>query len=510
MGELAVILHWAKDRRFVKRGPRMARERTRAPGEVVLEHDVISEALIIAAALLNASDRGRLLAAIPIDRMIEPKHRMAWEGLAEIERRKLGFDFATLQKVAPKVDVEYLKQLVQDRPDPPENLSFHIEQILWDGARLNAASGPIASLVEALKDPTTDPERIKSLARQVPQAFEGYKGRSYLRDSDQVVHEMMTDVKSRQDEVQSYSYGIDRLDYFEKDAPEGYAIRRMIPGAAPGKTTIITGMTGAGKTTVTARMALGLARNKRNVLYGAWEMRGNVTLELLACMSLGYQRSRLHAPEAKGGLHKEEMILLEERANAISKRIRFLDMPFNRKLGESSKRRDGNQRNLDTIHQYISDSGCDIFIADLWKRCLVETRAEDEELALERQQSMLEETKVHGILVHQQLTKGDQVRSDKRPTAEGAKGSAMWSESADTMIGIHRPGKYKAIDDNIMEIIILKQRFGKCPMIVEFDWDPETGLITGGITRPYDYGEGEGDTMEAFFKGQATARKKKH
>lgn len=479
------------------------RERTAELGKVTISHDPVSEGVLLAAAMADKAARRRVLTSVPIDKIFEPKHKEIFTAMVEAERRKLEVDAATLATIG-EIDSDYLDQLTADRPELPANLDYHIERVMWDGARLEATKGPIAQLVDALKDPLTDPSRIKALARQVPQAFEGYKDRKYLRDGVELVREMMTDLRARNEGVQSYGYGLQNLDYYETPDRDGNPIRRMVPGSMPGKATVITGMPGVGKSTFTAALALGMARQKRRVLYGAWEMRGNMTLELLACMSLKMSRKRFHLPRAMGGLTHEELVSVEEKAHSIARYIRFLDLPFNRQQGE--KRKGANERNLDIIHGYIADSGCDVFIADLWKRCLMEIKPEDEELALERMQAILEETQVHGILVHQQLSKGDQVREDNRPTAQGAKGSSMWREFADTMMGVHRPALYKAVDDNIFEVILLKQRYGEWPQTIEFDWVGATGNIYGGKTVPYDGASAHGSRMDDFFEKEAKPR----
>ncbi len=40
--------------------------------------------------------------------------------------------------------------------------------------------------------------------------------------------------------------------------------------------------------------------------------------------------------------------------------------------------------------------------------------------------------------------------------------------------------------DDKLEGILLKQRYGKWPAAVEFDWDPDLGSIRGGRTIEYD------------------------
>src|SRR5207253_1950515 len=135
----------------------------------------------------------------------------------------------------------------------------------------------------------------------------------------------------------------------------------------------------------------------RNLLYGAWEMSAGMTLELLACISLGWSRSEL--VEGLGPVATPEgRFQLQERMTVLSKRIRIMGNPFRRRAGEKSS----NEKNLDVVQGYIADSGCEVFVGDLWKRCLRSTEPDEEEEALIRQQAMVEELHVHAILLQQQ------------------------------------------------------------------------------------------------------------
>lgn len=484
-----------------------AEDQERGPGHVEIPHDAVGEQIVLAAMMVDEDARKKCLEVLHVDYFFEPKHTAIFSAMQELARQRLEFDLPTVKQVGDKaVDLDYMQQLAKNRPTRPENLLYHIARVRWDHTRLNAATGPMDALARAIQDPTADPSVIRSLARTVGTAFDDYKHKEYMRDEGELVHEMMQELRKRSDGIVSYSYGIDHLDHYETPGKHGTAIRRMIPGSAPGCMTLITGISSVGKSTIMARMALGMARQKRRILYGVWEMKGNMTLELLAAMSLAYSRERFHMKQTEGGLTDNELIQVEKRATSIAHYIRFLENPFARRRGET--RKGGNERNLDLIQHYIAQSGCDVFVADLWARCLVELKPEDEVLALQRQQAMLDELKVHGILVHQQLTKGESVRSDKRPTKAGAKGSAIWTEAPDTIIGVHRPGAHKAVDDNVIELIVLKQRYGKCPQSIEFDWDGDTGLLVNGRTVAFDVGEGESG-LDTFFKGKPDGGKKR-
>lgn len=457
------------------------------PREVTFAHDAVNEMVVIAAALVSSEIRKKLTHRFPPDIFLAPEHRVIWDILREASRRGLDYDPATVATLSGgAVDAAYLVELVNARPEVPSNLDFHLSVLQWDRAKHVALTGPVNSLLEAMQDPKETPGRIRAIAEQVPASLRGYEDRRNLHDAGELVREQISEVRLRIAGHTIYPYGIPGLDYFESNGGvEGK--RRVMPGAAPGQVTVITGVPGMGKSSVTARIALGIARQKRKVLYGAWEQGSGVTLELLAVMSLGWSRSVMIDPKSgvlRDGITLEEdgLVQLEERMHAISKYVRFLSNPFRRRRGHKAS----NEANLDAIEGYIADSGCEVFIADLWRRCLHKQDPEEEELALYQQQTMAEERKVHCILVQQQRLKDVEARPDKRPTREGIKGSGTWVEIADCILGVHRPGAWKPVEDNVMRIDILKQRYGKWPLSVEFEWDGDRGSLEGGASVEYE------------------------
>ncbi len=474
------------------------RQRKREDGDVAVPEqsttlsiavDPINEQILIAAVLADEATRKDLLRRITPEHFLTPLHVTTWAGMREMQRRNLSYDPAVLLQMAPAVDLGYLASLEEARPDAPENLEWHVDTLLWDKQRASAATGPLASLLEAIKDPRAEPERVRALARHVGGSFDGTGARDMLHDTDALVRAQIQDIRKRGTGHALYPYGIAGLDYYDGDR----ATPRLIPGAAPGEITLVTGTSGSGKSTFTCHLVLGLARQMRTVLYGAWEMQGGPTLELMACLSLGWSRSRLQV----GKLDEDELQQFELAMRQIGARVRFMKNPFRRAVGEKRS----NEKNLDLVQNLIADSGCDVFVADLWARCLVSRKPEEEEEALFRQQAMLDEMRVHGILVHQQRLKDLEGRADRRPTREGIKGSGAYIEVADTVFGIHRPALFKKLDDATLEAIVLKQRKGKWPLAVEFDWDPDFGSIDGGRTVDYDPQPGEGDAGEFQVNG---------
>ena len=474
------------------------------PRVVDIAHDIVTELAVIAAAIADwDGEAGKLLDQYQPDTFLAEEHRAGWAALQELRRRRLSYDPAALARVAgPKCDVTYIGQLAELRPDPlaQQDLGHFVDGLLWDKQRASAVSGPISALLEAIRDPKAERERVRALARHVGECFAGKVGRGqYLHDGAEIVRVQMAEVRKRIAGRASYPYGIEGLD---TDLATGEL--RLLPGSAPGQVTVVTAVPGSGKTSAAMRMALGIARRKRRVLYGAYEMGGGTTLELLACMSLSWSRSKLmkgytqdrDAP-AKTPMAAREQIELEERMHTIHPWVTFMRNAFVRRGAEKRT----NERHLAIIHEQIVDSGCEVFIADLWKRCLVDTRPEAEEDALYQQQAMAAETRTHHILLQQQRAKDVESRPDKRPTREGIKGSGAWFEVADTIIGWHLPHLWKAVEADKIEAFILKQRFGDWPLGVEFDWSGEHGSITGGVSIEYKHAEEQsGGLFGAEFK----------
>jgi energy-coupling factor transporter ATP-binding protein EcfA2 len=479
--------------------------------ELVVTVDIVNEQVVITATIValcsdDPTVGNRLLDRFPPETFTGERQEI-WAALRSMRQKRLAYDPATLQSLAgDRVNVGQLAEWAASRPDIPENLDYHVEALQWDRKRSQAVKGPLTQLLEAIKNPQEAHERVLALARGVTDALSGH-AQQYIYSPEAIVAESMSEIRKRLAGHATYPFGIDGLDYFDAnlvDIFSQYRPKRMIPGAAPGQITVITGVPGSGKSTLAATMALGLGvRNHRRVGYGAWEMKSPMTLEIMACISLGWQRADLLDPDGalKRGkpITPELLVILEEKMHEIARWVTFIKNPFRRR-SSARKSAKSNEENLDLVQSLISDSGCEVFIADLWARCLASREPSDEEEALFRQQAMLEEMNVHGILCHQQRHKDIEVRSDKRPTREGLKGSGAYLETADNLIGVHRPAQWRKVEDDKIEAIILKQRYGEWPLGVEFDWNAKTGEIKGGHAIEYDpMGEAAG-RLEASFQ----------
>jgi replicative DNA helicase len=475
-----------------KKARERAEEEQDKPAETVVPLDPHNESVVLAAVMVSKGAADELLPSYASDHFFARGHAKAWDVLREMQRRGLYYDPETVAQMSGgEVDVAYLEGLVKERPEQPPNLRHHVDALKWDRARAEAARGPLAALLASLRDVTASPDRVRQFARQLSDAFAGHGSAQYLVSAADVSRRHAKVLRDRMTGTACFSTGIPSLDVYA-DGPES-GRPRLIPGTAPGKITCLTGVSGSGKTTTVAQMILGMIAQGRRVLVGAWETGEAPTLELIATMSLAMSRTDVMT----GQFIESDAAALLAEMERLGEWVKFFRLPFGRARQD---RGPANDRQLDLIRQVIADSRCEVFVADLMRRAMKETKPDDEDQFLYRLQADADELQVHEIWLHQIRLKDIEGRRDKRPTREGLKGSSGWVEVPDAVIGFHREALWKDVPDDRLEAIVLKQRYGRWPMAVEFDYDPEFGTIANGVCKDYAR-PGEASDMDEFLGG---------
>jgi hypothetical protein len=408
-------------------------------------------------------------------------HAAIWATFQKMKREQLEYSPETVRQTGgEQLDLQYLRDLAVTIKAPP-NLKHHAQILRWDHARIATAEGPLGAFLEVLRDQTAEPGRVRALAKSLADSLSGHGSGQYLRDGAELVREMRVRLKERRHGRAVFPYGMPGLDdYGDDDEMQDEHGRmqpmrgraRMVPGTAPGQITVLTAVPGAGKTTALANMVSGWYERGRRVLFGAWEQGSSLTLELVAGIRLGYRRSDL----LEGRYSEEDEEALGEECERLAEYVKFFELPF----GRARAGKEFNDTNMDTIQQVVSDSGCEVFVADLFKRALKETGPDDEEQALYRMQAMAQETHAHFVFAQQQKAKEVEQSPDKRPSRSNIKGSGAWFEVPDTVIGLHREALWKDVPDTQLEALVFKQRHGRWPLAVALDWDASIGRIGAG------------------------------
>ena len=461
--------------------------KTEDDNAVVIDHDIINEQIVLAAVLVNEKLRDKHVAREPSDNFVETDHALIWDAMKEVLRRKKGFDLQQLHALLPKkIKLKFLQTLMDTYPDSPVDMEGHMRTLRWDGTRARATMETIPDFLRALKEGTTDPTKVYALAERVTRSLKVTADGSFMSNAKTLAAQQRAEMEKRRDN-RSYEYGIHELDFY----PNGDY--RCIPGAAPGKITNITAVSGCGKSVLAAFLALQQARRGRRVLYGAWEMGPGDTVEAMATISfqvMDPQGRSEPAPDFRdnmgnlgsryatstGALEDGELDTIQERMERIGEMVRFFDPPF----ADDPGRDYSNEDALDALHWQIVDSGAEVVVYDLFERCLADGSPGAERKALFRLQQIHQKTNTHGLICTQQKIKEVEKRDDKRPARDTILGSQAWVDISDTIITIHLPARWKAVADDTAEVSIIKQRFGKWPQTISFTWDGDEMSFRNG------------------------------
>ena len=116
-------------------------------------------------------------------------------------------------------------------------------------------------------------------------------------------------------------------------------------------------------------------------------------------------------------------------------------------------------------------------IFDLWEKLAGSLDANAIAQALNFTQQLAKDCKCHFMLVHQ-TKRGVELRSDPMPTMNDLKNSGGYEEVADLIIGLTRRKFYQPdLEDDIMEMAVLKQRRGPRAGRVYYRFEGHVGLI---------------------------------
>lgn len=448
-------------------------------------YDAGNEILVIRSAIAlacNDETEARtlfrsLVHSVGAEEFLVGQHGAIWRALRSISDGAHEYtpDIIRQMAVGDAVAVEdhYLAEL-ESQAEVDPNLDYHVTTLRFDATRARVMREALPELVADLKDPRVTLEKTVTSARAVVRALEGGGGRRFIYRPEQSAAGYRAELLKRRESGNFWPCGFPEVD------------RLMSEGFMPGNCAILTGLSGSGKSTFAAKLALNFANVGRRVLVCAWEMGRYSTLDLMVSMI-----TRLPLDAIIKGAYTDSEFRRIDAANVwINKRILFMENAFFGQVSSSTIKgeRRSNNRNLDILEGYIAESGCNEVIMDLWDRLLADQSPDGVTDALYRQQNMCREYNFHGTLLVQLRLKDVEKRADKRPTRESIKGVGTFVEVADLIFGVHRDAQFKDVPDNALELICLKQRKGRSNWAVRFGWDGAYCAITGGEEIPYNPG----------------------
>lgn len=449
--------------------------------------DSDNEALIIANAIHDSDHRNTFAKKLQhIDFRHEEYQTLAW-GILQIQKEELAMDIDTLRlkantsPVRKLVSVEFIQTLLDTfTVVPAPNYDTHLDKLKLDKVKSEVATLCMNSLYKSCLSPDMSLDQVYERGQHIIKVLE--KGYSSSQSQFKTMEEVAADfVYARDNLANFYTTGFKELD------------AKLTEGYAPGKISIICGLSGMGKSSLVLSSMKNLANLGIYTAQFALEMNNiSIFTKLLAYNTrLAVQKLTKFYTQ----LDPKEKQLYDFELDRLAKNKFLL---LNDKPGQSlSEIREQTMILQDRFQQSYWWLAIDLFgkIADFQSS---DNFARAYEQKLNIIQPMAREQGVNYGLVAQ-INRAVNNRKFNRPKMSDLKNAGALEEVADLILGVHRPfyNPEKAlqlqitydeysdetennnIDDddpnkNIAEVIILKQRMGESNILVNFFFDPET------------------------------------
>lgn len=443
-----------------------------APGAVRIPHDPVNEQILLAAGSLADPERRReILRDSRPEHFFGKNHAAYWATLAELDARGLDFALDTMVQLSGgKLDPLYFATILERHARVPPNLRHHAEILRWDAARIEAAE-PLADVIALFRDQSTEPAVLAAACRRLAEDVSHAAPMNGTFDSTSLIAANRAAYEARGLGVPVWPYGIEG---FEREPGGAWRVK---PGMKPGKVTVVTALSGHGKSIFVKAVALGQVGLERPGLFGAFEDEAPEVLEDVAAMSLGLDRDEVD----EGRLQPEDKARFFEEQERVASFLKFMRHPPT----DGKRVKSTIAARIEWCFNEAVRVGAVYVVVDLLARLFASAKPEEEQQGWECFQRCAKDTGIHGVATHQQRAGDVEQRSDKRPTREGLKGSKGVLEVADTLIGVYRASLCESVEDKTLEAIVLKQRRGRWPFAVRFDFDPKRWTLKRGREVAY-------------------------
>lgn len=419
--------------------------------------DRANEAAVIVAALRQPRLAVTLQRRIRPDVFLDGQHVIVWQALHKVlVKDKRRADLASIARAislfgGDQETVDYVRDLMNEGGrigDWREN----VDALLFDSLRWKLDRDLIPDLVDLVRSSDTSPAGLRAMARRLVEITSSRHGSNVI-ETIRVKQDFRRDLAERCENP-----GVFGLGHAGFDAGLG-------EGFKPKRTTILAGLSSAGKTAVALNWAMMLSLVGRRVAYCCYEIDHVAAMNIIISSHTGIDYARI----CTGGVSVEENQLILEAADVWADRIRFVDNPFLNPLTKGEKRT--NQDNVNIILADVVDSGADVVFYDLFDRSYVSERPSDVKGALKAIQQGHKEIDVHGVMIHQINLKDVERRKNKRPTRDALEGIGVYVQICDQLFLLHRPGMWIPGYENQMFVICDKQKVGAWPWTSRWTWE---------------------------------------
>lgn len=439
-----------------------------------------NEQLILANAVRSPLHFGLVCDLIDSPQVfLMPRHQNLFDALLQVREKKIALNIdnilsCTKQSVyKPECDFDYITQLKAAYPDLATNLDFQIKKLKSDYIKTKLLESSIPRLVQQISDPMADLSTISDALTEDQKLIDTSVLRTELDlltiDSMKREYE---DLDSRRKQgISSYPSGYKHLN---KELTEGFA---------PGRITVIAARPSMGKSSFVAALMLRLSTQGVPSALFALEMDRVPMIDKFLAMRTKIPltkiiRDRSQFTPADEKLFNDEldtlshnrMLFIDDKPSVDLNYIKHQIMLLKKTL------------NAPYIVVFIDLFGQVGDIMDSYEQNMSTAY----EKKLRRAHILAKDLNIHLVLVNQLRRDLDKQKS-KRPELHYLKNSGAWEEVADNILLLHREKYYEnALEDDILEVWIKKQRMGERNKLVSFLFDPITTDITPTDLLPFD------------------------
>lgn len=459
--------------------------------------DVDNEASILSNAIKNNKHRELFTKIINyLDFRYKENQVLAWT-IQEMERTKLACDIdgilvkALYCPVKFKIDYEFVSQTIQNFAEVPEaNFRLHITKLKTDKVKEELSEFYFRSIYTSCLDPHVDIAQLETrinFARDIIQK-NGSTGASQFLNLDTMVDNF---ILNKGAESSFRSTGFPPLD---EKLTDGYKAKGI---------TVICGLPGAGKSSYALSSMFNLSHAGVWCPQFALEMDSMAITTKLAAFSSGIGVKRI-AKEWKNFTDLEKKLLDYELTRLRSNPYILCNDTPGQSLQSIREQILILQDRLKVEYLFVT---IDLF-GKIKEFQTSDNFARNYEQELNKTQVLAKELGVNLGLVAQ-INREVMKRKFNRPKMSDLKNAGAWEEVADLILGVHRPfydpekaladqidanenfkwdgdssyqedelygdmGDPTQLEENMAELIVMKQRMGEGNTITNFIFDPNT------------------------------------
>lgn len=411
----------------------------------LISFDVNNEQVILASMMKSKVLRRKLSSELSEFNFVGKRHKKIFSILkcmVDIEYNEDTFD--ALSDGADYGGFDYLKELIKyfDAQDEG-NIEIHVKKLIKDSVKHRMKKSIMPKLEELISDPSTELEDIQDELEKANGRIKNSFTDNLVLKKDKLKLEYKAELKERSMGLKEVvGFGFKEID------------EELVEGMQPGKVVVITARPSMGKTTFTSNVINHVTTNlKKKVLACPLETGKSNLMDYLVVQNCQKKGWNINLGDILSRMSKIDIAKKHKINKAIDMTLDddYLDIADSRDL------------TLSRLRYILQNEDYDICFIDLFEKLAdVITEGANANLSqkLEEVQKIAQQTRTCIVIVSQLRRVGGKGVADKKPDLEQIKNSGKYEEVGDVIIGLYREHYYNKEVEDVIEVIVLKQRNG--------------------------------------------------